>query len=696
MTKKNFILFFLLLFSFCAVAQDNNIQVKSFKLLPNDKTTKSNEGKRIDQNGSVAALIKIVTTEKGFAFDGGALGIVGSEQKEGEVWLWVPYGSRKLTILHQRLGVLRDYRYPIEIEADHTYEMVLSVGQMTTIVKELIRQQYLTFQVSPPNAQLEVDDHIWELDEEGTALKFVDFGVYTYRVQAKDYHADAGRVTVDDPDSPKMVKITLRPNFGWIEVDGTGNLQGASVYVDNVLIGHAPCKSEALKSGQYMVRIAKEMYRSYSETVTVTDNETTLLAPTLTTDYTEVTLKVDADAEIWVNDERKGVRTWTGPLGNGLYKIECKQPSHNTSSISQEITADMTGQTIILPLPTPIYGTITVESEPDGCRLYVDGKEVGTSPGTFHEVLIGQREIRFAKDGYVDYVVKVDVEKGGQKRIKATLSPGREVRFTCNVNDAQLEIDDQLVGQANGSYQLTYGSHRLSAYASGYDNYYETIVVAENNVKHQISLKKTEDPIAKANREARKKKSAEILDKVVDGFMGSSEKHDKLGGLHFDLGVSFNKYAPYAEKLEVGYRGKLHYGFYQVFPITIELNTIQFGNYHTLGGGIGSAYTFTNNFALNYGLGYQYNWYTRDKVNLATSNNFYYTVGLTYLFTIREDFASDHHMGFSYSYTHSLGASDHPVSSHSISYVFTEQMSLYMGILATLVGIGMAAYVLKK
>ena len=40
---------------------------------------------RKDQNGEIAALIKIVTTEKGFGFDGGMMGVVGSEQKLGEI-----------------------------------------------------------------------------------------------------------------------------------------------------------------------------------------------------------------------------------------------------------------------------------------------------------------------------------------------------------------------------------------------------------------------------------------------------------------------------------------------------------------------------------------------------------------------------------------------------------------------------------
>ena len=131
--KKLAILTFLLFAFTAAFAQ--SISVKSFKALPMDLTASSLEGKRIDQNGQVAALIKIVTTETGFVFEGGTLGIVDTKQKVGEIWVWVPYGSRKISIMHQQLGVLRDYRYPIEIESERTYEMVLTTAKIETIVK---------------------------------------------------------------------------------------------------------------------------------------------------------------------------------------------------------------------------------------------------------------------------------------------------------------------------------------------------------------------------------------------------------------------------------------------------------------------------------------------------------------------------------------------------------------------------------
>ena len=489
--KKNLYLTILLLFFGLLVqAQNQKFSVKSFDAAPMDMTASSLDGKRIDQNNEVAALIKIVTTETGFNFEAGALGVVDSQQRTGEIWVWVPRASRKITIMHQKLGVLRDYRYPVEIQAERTYIMVLETVEVpSTPTQQGPQQQYLAFQITPPNATLQVEGKFWPVEADGSAQDYVNFGTYEWHVQAANYHPDAGRITVNDPDNTQVVTVNLKPNFGWIEVAGTGSLKDANVYVDNTLVGKAPCKSEALKSGPHNVRIVKKMYANYSETVTVSDNETTRLAPNLAADFAEVTLKVDADAEIWVNNEKKGTRSWTGPLGSGTYKIECKQTNHETNTVSQEITAAMAGQTITLPAPKPIYGSLMVESSPSFAKLFIDGKDMGNTPKSINEILIGQHELRVTKDGYAEYRETVTIAKGERKQVKATLSNGKEIQFTCNVPDAQLEIDGQRVGSASGTYQISYGSHSLKATATDYHDYTYSIIVSETSgASHNITM----------------------------------------------------------------------------------------------------------------------------------------------------------------------------------------------------------------
>ena len=124
--KKEVLILIGILLCLNIVAQ--TISVASFKLLETDLTANTVGSMEQDQNGEVAALIKVVTTQTGFTFDGGALGIVKTKQTPGEIWVYLPHGAKKITIKHPQYGILRDYYYPISIEAARTYEMIVKLG----------------------------------------------------------------------------------------------------------------------------------------------------------------------------------------------------------------------------------------------------------------------------------------------------------------------------------------------------------------------------------------------------------------------------------------------------------------------------------------------------------------------------------------------------------------------------------------
>ena len=109
----------LLLIALIAISQSvwaDGISVLGFRLLETDLTANTRGTEKRDMNGDKAALIKSVTPERGFLFNGGSLGIVGTEEKAAEIWLYVPPRAQKLTITHQVFGVLRDYYYPVSIQ----------------------------------------------------------------------------------------------------------------------------------------------------------------------------------------------------------------------------------------------------------------------------------------------------------------------------------------------------------------------------------------------------------------------------------------------------------------------------------------------------------------------------------------------------------------------------------------------------
>ena len=264
-----------LLFICCAqVVVAQSISVSSFKLLETDLTANTTGTMERDQNGEVAALIKVVTTEQGFVFDGGMTGVVKTKQGVGEVWVYVPHGIKRITIQHPQLGVLRDYYFPIAIEKARTYELVLAMGKVETYVNRTASKQYVTFTVNPSNAMVELDGMPLDVDSDGYAEKVMPYGTYSYRVSCANYHTEAGQVAVTAQGKAE-VAVTLRLNFGWIEFSGADELYGADIYVDNERIGQLPMRSGELKSGAHQIKVLKPLYKPWEQQVTVTWGDTT-------------------------------------------------------------------------------------------------------------------------------------------------------------------------------------------------------------------------------------------------------------------------------------------------------------------------------------------------------------------------------------------------------------------------------------
>ena len=131
MLLKKFILTLTTLVLSCtslfAQVQDKDFYIKSFRELSTDLDARLDP--RTDQNGRRAALIKVVTTETGFEFDVGVMGIVDVKQEVGEIWVYVPENILKITIKHTRFGVIREFPFGIPIVSAAVYELVLNTPE---------------------------------------------------------------------------------------------------------------------------------------------------------------------------------------------------------------------------------------------------------------------------------------------------------------------------------------------------------------------------------------------------------------------------------------------------------------------------------------------------------------------------------------------------------------------------------------
>ena len=229
--KHILLLLFMLTASLQVAAQ--GLVVKNFYHDERDFTANSGRNLIKDQNDEPCALIKVRTMQKGLTFDAGRLFPIEKTEEQGgdhplDIYVWVQNGVKRLSIGHPQLGIISQYDLQTTLLPGQTYILELVTGEVQTIVKQARTTQYVVFQLTPPEAVVELDGEML-VTEDGTAQKPMPFGSYQYTVKAPNYQMEVGRIKVDDPKNKHVVTVSLKPNFAAITLTAPS---GAEIWVD--------------------------------------------------------------------------------------------------------------------------------------------------------------------------------------------------------------------------------------------------------------------------------------------------------------------------------------------------------------------------------------------------------------------------------------------------------------------------------
>lgn len=222
------------------------MQVASFTELENDSTALLATTSKLDQNGETAALIRILTPDlQNLTFDGGSLGIVGTEYKGNECWLYVPAYAQRLTISHPQYGVLRNFTYPTTILQGHTYRMVLDIGLGC----------YVTINSPVPNTEIEIDG--LPLGKAPLTQHYLLYGIHTIEATAEQQEATDTIFLSSRQEKEQTFGLHMCPatnHFGNVSVTVEDN---AEIYFRDELVGRGSWQ-RLLREGTYEIETRRE------------------------------------------------------------------------------------------------------------------------------------------------------------------------------------------------------------------------------------------------------------------------------------------------------------------------------------------------------------------------------------------------------------------------------------------------------
>lgn len=156
-------------------------------------------------------------------------------------------------------------------------------------------------------------------------------------------------------------------------------------------------------------------------------------------------------------------------------------------------------------------GTLVLQTMTEGARVYVDGKFVGKTPLPKPiRLRPGRHELKATKSGFSTMELQFKIRPGRRTELPLELLPySGLVKFTCNVEEAEVYVDNKMVGHAPLIRNVVVGDHQVLILKEGYNDF-EMVINVKAGKKHFVEANLTPyegiSPEVAALAEAHRKK----------------------------------------------------------------------------------------------------------------------------------------------------------------------------------------------
>jgi hypothetical protein len=218
----------------------------------------------------------------------------------------------------------------------------------------------------------------------------------------------------------------------------------------NVLVDGAPARVDAgkvsLAAGAHAIKLTRAGYKSADQPVVVTAGQTVPLRLTLERTSTVLTvISSPPNVEVVINGTSRG-KTIGGPLapslatvpqqlgvppdqvsqplligdlGTGTLEVELRRPCYATEH--RQLPVQGLSDVMLDPVKMkPAVGALSIDSDPAGATVLVDGEDKGTAPVTLSSVCAGTHTVEFRSVAGRD-VQRVSLDSGAQLSVAGRL-----------------------------------------------------------------------------------------------------------------------------------------------------------------------------------------------------------------------------------------------------------------------------------
>lgn len=253
----------------------------------------------------------------------------------------------------------------------------------------------------------------------------------------------------------------------------------ADVYIQHRLVGQTPLDNITIPAGQFLIEVRKSGYSSWTEEVTVVENEPRKLDILLEGIEQLIVTSYPSGAEVYIDNELKG-RTPIEfeDLTAGNYEISIELNGYKKHLEKVILSKDQKQKTINVELVKEQLGALRVISEP-GVAVSLNGENKGSAPLLLRDIPIGSYTVTLKISDQNPYSTTASVASNKTTSITHYFyKPGALRINAIPFGTAYLDGDKKGITPLLIS-DVPHGLHEVKIVKPGYKTGRQTIMIKE-------------------------------------------------------------------------------------------------------------------------------------------------------------------------------------------------------------------------
>ncbi len=394
-------------------------------------------------------------------------------------------GNTPVTVSDLKPGM-----HSVEIKMDGYVDWSESLeaihGKDTVVSAELLMETgTVSINSEPPNAKAIIDGKV--VGNTPITIKDMKPDIYNLGIKMDGY-VDWKESLDVKANKEVAIDAELRIITGAVCIKSDPS--NAKVQIEGNEVGTTPVTLAELMPGTFNVEVMMDGYESWKESVNIISDKRISLTVSLQMKPGSVSIESKpSKAMVIINDQEVGTTPITiADLKAGAYNLELVMDGYEKWIEKVEIKSDE--ENSITALLQKITGSISIKSKPTKAIIYLEGKEVGTTPDIIGPIAVGSHEVEISIEGYKSWKKSINIDKGKNKDVNAVLQIiNGTVSIMSEPEGAKIMLNGKEAGNTPVVIKdLEPGAYNVEAIMDGYNNWTESIDVIPGN---EISLSAT-------------------------------------------------------------------------------------------------------------------------------------------------------------------------------------------------------------